>query len=155
MSDELNGELGGDWNLYRNAGTVAAESLVLMPRVSDVELDLDKLMADRSTRESKWDKEKGARFQTKLTFTYRYKNGDATYLALLDSYRKRKPIGFAVADMEITEANVFGVKHIYMEVKKLPLPQQLRSGVDIPVECVLTPYDEGNGEQDPEFLGAE
>lgn len=148
MSEEI---LGFQAKFYRNTGTDAVPVWVLMDRIRDVSVPMDKAEANSDRRGSKFKFKKGAMLDTGIELEYLFRKGtDADFDALLDSYLNGTEIQFAVMDQLIATSGAQGLK-MFGEVKSFPFEQPLEDNQTFDVTIMPTATEEASALVEPSW----
>ena len=122
----------------RNTATIAAATWDEIGLVQDDSLDLDKAMAEITSRLSGgWKEEVGTVKEVAISLTVLYKPDDPDYLAFQDSWLNNTQLILGLFDSDVTDTGTHRGFHAAMEVKKISKPRKLKEAVVVTVDLVI------------------
>lgn len=143
--------LGLECYLYRNTGTHASPTWSAIPKAINVKAGSSKTEATIPSRESRYQKYRGALIDFEINFTYRKKAGtDSVFSALKTAYFAGTPIEFFVADGSSADSGTQGIR-AYCELMKLDDTQDLETAEEVAFVAKPTYYEESSAVVEPDW----
>lgn len=143
---------GREAKTYRNAGTHASPTAVLIDFIENLQLNLPKDKAELKDRSSKWKKKKGGHREASISFKYNYRKHttDTNFAAFQDSFLNDTPIEIIALDDLITESGAKGFRG-YFEVFQFDRKEDAGDIVSYDVGMDLTYKEESSTVVEPDF----
>lgn len=143
--------LGLECYLYRNTNTNASPTWSAIPKAINVKVSLKKGQAAIPSRESGWQKYRGALKDIEISFTYRKKAGtDTVFAALKNAWVAGTPIQYFVADGSSADTGTQGIR-AYCEIMDMDDTQDLEAAQEINFVLKPTYYEESSAVVDPSW----